>query len=165
MKPLSNIQQSNLDKLSLKSYFKTFEKALDKSHDVDSLTKIVTSKPYSQTKPYLTRRQLKPIDERFSQIELVYEKSSKVKAIVWELDICLSQLIELFGEPIIHNEPYSNTTAFTFRSGNNKIEIIKTRHSKWLRPNGNKIALEYIDENELEIVDPTFSFVQFNIKE
>jgi hypothetical protein len=167
MAMLFNIKQSDLDKLSLKDYFKTIEVALDKNNSVDRLTEFLTSQPYSETKPYLTRRQLKPIDKRFKQIELVYKDSNKVNAIVWDLNISLSQLKDIFGEPIIHNEPYSDSTAFAFRSKNKNIEIIKTRHPEWLTFKGDKKVFQYADSNKQkhEISDPEFSFVQYDIND
>src|SRR4051812_42606716 len=118
MAMLDKLKQSNLEQLSIKDYFKTFEVSLDESINVDELTNFFSSQPYSETIPYLTRRQLKPIDKRFKQIELVYQDIHTIGAILWEIDISLSELIDIFGEPIIHNEPYSNTTAFAFKSKN-----------------------------------------------
>ena len=167
MTTLFNIKQSDLNKLTLKDYFKTIEFALDKNNGVDRLTEFLTEQPFSETKPYLTRRQLNPIDKRFKQIELVYKDSHKVKAIVWDLKISLSQLTDIFGEPIIQNEPYSDSTVFAFRSKNENIEIIKTRHPEWLTIDGNKKTFEYTDKNKQKnkIIDPEFSFIQLDIKD
>ena len=167
MTTLFNIKQSDLNKLTLKDYFKTIEFALDKNNGVDRLTEFLTEQPFSETKPYLTRTQLNPIDKRFKQIELVYKDSHKVKAIVWDLKISLSQLTDIFGEPIIQNEPYSDSTVFAFRSKNENIEIIKTRHPEWLTIDGNKKTFEYTDKNKQKnkIIDPEFSFIQLDIKD
>ena len=111
----------------------------------------------------MNRRKLKPIDTRFDQIELVYDDKNTVSAIVWDLSIPLSKLTEIFGTPIIYNEPYSGTTAFAFKSANPNIEIIKTRHSEWLKKLKYNNFFEYQDKNnqKIELEDPMFSFVQF----
>ena len=161
---LVDLNPFDLEKLSIKDYFKAIESAIGKENNVDRLTIFFTKQPFSETTPYLIRRQLMPIDKKFKKIELVYEDRSKVSAIVWELSLSLSQLIEIFGLPIIHNEPYSNTTAFAFKSTNPNIEIIETRHSEWLKKSKNN-SFEYLDKNnqKKELEDPMFSFVQFNI--
>jgi len=166
MQTLSEIKLLDLQKFTLEEYFKVIELALEKKNSVDTLTELMTEQPYTETKPYLTRRQLKPTDNRFDKIELVYSNRSRVSAIVWDINIYLSKLIEIFGEPIIHNEPYSDSTAFAFRSKNDNIEFINTRHPKWLTQTENKMIFEYTDEYKLRqvIVDPNFSFVQFNIR-
>ncbi len=151
--------------MSINDYFKSIELAIDSAISVDGLTDFFTVHPYVETKPYLTRRRLIPNDTRFKQIELVYKDRNKVAAIVWDITISLSQLTEIFGEPIIHNEPYSESTAFAFKSNNPNIKIIETRHPKWLTMIKGKKGFEYQDEDnqKRELVDPEFSFIQFDL--
>ena len=165
MTSIIDLNPFDLEKLSIKNYFKTIESKLGKENSVDKLTNFFTAHPFSETKPYLTRRHLKPIDTRFRQIELVYEKQNTVRAIVWDLNIILSQLIDIFGVPIIHNEPYDYTTGFAFKSNNPNIGIIKTRHSEWLKKLNNKNAFEYKDKTKqkVELKDTVFSFIQFDL--
>jgi hypothetical protein len=165
MTTLFELRENELEKLSLKDYFKTIELAINKALSIDKLTDFLSVDPYSETKPYLTRRQLIPKDKRFKQIELVYKDSNKASAIVWDMTISLSQLTDIFGEPIIHNEPYSDSTAFAFRSNNQDIEIIKTRHPKWLTKFEGKNIFEYQDKDnqKVKLVDPEFSFIQFDL--
>lgn len=164
MTSLSNID-SNLEKLPLKDYFKTIESIVTKDTSVEELTNFFTIKPYSETKPYLTRRHLIPMDKRFKEIEIVYKTARTAKAIVWNLNIFLSQLVDMFGEPIIHNEPYSDSTAFAFKSINPGIEIITTRHLKWLTKLADKNGFGYQDEqHKIQLLDPEFTFIQFSLK-
>lgn len=162
-----NISQIELRELSITDYFKTVESSITKNMNVDEVTNFFTNFPYSETNPFLTRRQLNPIDNRFERIELVYSDIDKVKAIVWEFRIKLSMLIETFGEFIFQNEPYSNSTAFLFKSQNQNIAVIKTRHPKWLSKTSNKMVFEYLDENEkcIQINNPEFEFIQISINE
>jgi hypothetical protein len=164
MTALLDLKQNELEKLSIKDYFQKIELAINSALNVDELTDFFTIQTYLETKPYLTRRKLIPKDTRFKQIELVYKDSNKVDAIVWNITMSLSQLTEIFGEPIIHNEPYSDSTAFTFKSNNQDIEIIKTRHPKWLTMVKGKKVFEYRDEynQNVELSDPEFSFIQFD---
>jgi hypothetical protein len=165
MTSLFDLKQNELEKLSLEVYFKTIAFAIDKGLSVDRLTNFFSIDPYTETKPYLTRRQLIPTDKRFKRIELVYNDNNKVDAIVWDIQILLSQLTDVFGEPIIDNEPYSDTTAFAFKTDNQNIEIIKTRHPNWLTKMKGKNVFEYQnkDNQKVELVDPEFSFVQFDL--
>lgn len=165
MTTLFDLKQNRLEMMSLKDYFRSIEHSIDSAMSVDNLTNFFTFQTYSEAKPYLTRRVLKPNDTRFKQIELVYKDSNKVIAIVWGITISLSQLADIFGEPIIHNEPYSDSTAFAFSSSNQEIETIKTRYPKWLTKLEGKNVFEYQDKNnqKVELVDPEFSFIQFNL--
>jgi hypothetical protein len=165
MTALFDLERNELDKLSIKDYFRSIELAINSALNVDELTDFFTVQTYVETKPYLTRRKLIPNDTRFKQIELVYKDSNRVDAIVWDITISLSQLTEIFGEPIIHNEPYSESTAFAFKSNNQDIEIIKTRHPKWLTMVKGKNVFEYQNEDnqKVELVDPEFSFIQFDL--
>ena len=98
---------------------------------------------------------------------MVYDDKNNVSAIVWDLTIPLSKLTGIFGTPIIHNEPYCDTTAFAFRSANPNIKIIKTRHSEWLKKLKHNNFFEYQDKNnqKIELEDPMFSFVQFTLSD
>lgn len=166
MAALFDLKQNELEKLSIKDYFKSIELEINSALSVDKLTDFFTVQSYVESKPYLTRRRLIPNDTRFKQIELVYKDSNKVRAIVWGITISLSQLTNIFGEPIIHNEPYSDSTAFVFRSSNQDIEIIKTRHPEWLTKLESKNVFEYQDKDnqKVELVDPEFSFIQFDLR-
>lgn len=163
---LSGTLKTELSQLSLKDYFKKIEDILSVNYTLEELTKLFSDQPFTETKPYLIRRQLRPFDNRFSEIEIVYD-NEKVGAIVWDLKILLSQLTDFFGQPHIHNEPYDNSTAFTFISQNPRIQIIKARHPKWLTELTHKNGFEYRDEknNYIEIKDPEFSFIQFSLAE
>lgn len=166
MTTLFDLKQNELEKLSIKDYFKSLELAFDSTLSVDELTDFFIVQTHVETKPYLIRRRLTPDDTRFKQIELVYKDSNKVDAIVWEIKISLSNLTDIFGEPIIHNEPYNHSTGFTFKSNNPYIEIIMTRHPKWLTLVKGRNVFEYQNENnkKVELVNPEFSFIQFDLK-
>lgn len=155
--------REELQKLSLKDYFKRFEASIDNSIDLKSITDLFTTKNFIEEKPYLIRRMLMPIDNRFKNIEIVYDHNKKVKAIVWELKISLQELNEIFGEPIVYNEPYSNTTAFAFKSNNKCIEIIKTRFNGWLKKLDNEDGFEDESKKTLKIYNPEFNFIQFSL--
>ncbi len=166
MTSLFDIKQAYLQSMSIKDYFKTIELSIGKNINVDKLSDFLTVLPYSETKPYLTRRNLIPVDKRFEKIELVYTNKNKINAIVWDISISLSELIEIFGEPIIHNEPYSHSTAFAFKSNNSDIEIIKTRYPDWLTKVKGKDIFEYQSKNnqKTELKNPQFKFIQIDIK-
>lgn len=158
----------DLKKLPFKEYFKTIESSLGRNNNVDELTNFFSTQPFSESIPYLIRRKLKPLDKRFHQIELVYDiydNRKNVRAICWDVTLFLSQLIDFFGQPIIHTEPYSDTTAFAFKSANPNIEIIKTRFPDWLEKSKDKDIFVYQDKKnqKAELNDPMFTFVQFNI--
>lgn len=163
MTDLFDIKQNDLEKMSIKDYFKSIESSINSGISIDKLTAFFTFEDFVETKPYLIRRKLIPFDKRFKQIELVYKNKDKVDAIVWELTISLSQLIDIFGIPIIYHEPYSESTAIVFKSSNHDISIV-TRHQKWITILKNNV-FEYLNEDnqKSEIVDPEFSFVQFNL--
>lgn len=166
MASLFDLNSFDLKELSIQDYFKTIESTLEKTYNVDKLTNFFTVHPFSEWKSYLNRRTLTSLDPKFKKIELVYQPlNNNVSAIVWELSISLSQLTEIFGVPITHNEPYSDTTAFAFKSTNPNIEIIKTRHPEWLKKLRHKNSFAYQDKNnkKIELEDPIFSFVQFNL--
>lgn len=164
MSSLSSLDSIALGRLPIKTYFQTVKSRLKTSNSLNELTDFFTIEPYRESKPYLTRRKLIPLDKRFKTIELVYKVPNKVDAIVWEIDITLSELVDIFGDPIIHNEPYSDSTAFAFRSDNPHIKIIKTRHPKWLTKVEGKESFEYEDQQQkIEVSNPEFSFIQFSI--
>ncbi|MFN5844190.1 MAG: hypothetical protein ACK46O_00640 [Flavobacteriia bacterium] len=154
-----------LNDLSLKEYFKLLIDTVPNVCNVEDLTHFFTDEPYSETKPYLIRRKLNPKDKRFKNIELVYDDRNKVSAIVWDINITLTQLKDIFGEPLINNEPISNSTSFAFPSTNKNISIIKTRHRKWLTWEQEKNTFEYLNSNnqKVELVDPDFSFIQIDL--
>lgn len=165
MSSIFDLSQITLKKLSTREYFRTIESVIDKRLDVEKLSNFFTTEPYSETKPYLTRRQLIPIDKRFKKIELIYRDKHQVNAVVWDISITLTELTDIFGEPIIRNEPYSDSTAFGFKSKNHNIEIIETRHPQWLTKSPDKSTFEYEDKDKSTktLIDPEFSFVQFKI--
>lgn len=165
---MTNLFEHNiheLNDLSLNEYFNLMIVAIPNVCNVEDLTHFFTDEPYSETKPYLIRRKLNPKDKRFKNIELVYEDPNKVSAIVWEINITLTQLKDIFGEPLFNNEPYSNSTSFTFHTANKNISIIKTRHPKWLTWEQEKNTFEYLNSNnqKVELVDPDFSFIQIDL--
>jgi hypothetical protein len=165
MNSIFDLTQIGLENLTTREYFKTIESVFDKQMDVERMTKLFSSERYSETKPYLTRRQLIPADRRFTQIELVYKAPHRIEAIVWDIRVSLSQLTDFFGEPIVHNEPYSNSTAFGFKSKNHDIKIIETRHPEWLTKSTDKRTFEYEgkDKSIKTLIDPEFGFIQFKI--
>ena len=127
-------------------------------------------KTYETGVPYLFRRQIKSTDNRFDSFEIVYEKYEKfhyekVRAVVFDLKIRLSEIETLFGEHYIANQPYDESTEFAFKSINPEISIIKTRHPEWLKE-VRKRRFEYLLNNQVfTIEDPEFSFIQFNLHE
>jgi hypothetical protein len=161
------LQHTIIDnRLSKSEYLKNFEKEIQKNTTLEALTKHFSKDGnYRTEKPYLYRRKINSSDPRFESFEVVYDKPEKINAIVFDLKIKLSELEALFGAPIIHNEPYDETTAFAFKSTNLDIEIIKTRHPKWL----NKIKekeFEYSEHNNsYKLIDPEFNFIQFDMNE
>ena len=165
MTQLTEILQIELSNLSLYEYFKRMEKLIDKSISLNILTNFFTDKEFTETKPYLTRRKLLPKDKRFSKIEIVYDE--KIKAIVWDLNISLSNLTKTFGKPIMHNNYYDESTEFAFKSENPNIEIIKTRHPESLKKLNGENTYKFKTEsgNETKIDDPEFSFIQFSLKD
>ena len=164
MTQLTEISQIELSNLILIEYFKRMEKLIDKSLSLDILTDFFSDNKFTETKPYLTRRKLVPKDKRFNGIEIVYDE--KVKAIVWDLNISLSNLTKAFGKPIMHNSHYDDSTEFAFRSENPNIEIIITRHPESFKKLNGENNFEYKTENrnEITINDPEFSFIQFSLK-
>jgi hypothetical protein len=119
--------------LSISEYLRNFEKEFQKNINLEDLTRHFTSDNYHRTeKPHLYRRIIKSTDRKFESFEIVHDESGKIHAIVFNLNIKLSELQALFGQTFLQNEPYSNSTAFTFNSTNPDIEIIKTRHPEWL---------------------------------
>lgn len=160
---LNNINISQ--QLSTSEYLKHFEKEIGKSITLESLTKhFITGNNYYTEKPYLYRRKIKSVDNRFESFEIVYDESEKIHAIVFDLKIKLSRLQEIFGQPFMQNEPYSETTAFAFKSVNRDIEIINTRHPNWLTKTKNN-GYEYSekDDDTYTLVDPEFNFIQFTL--
>lgn len=161
------LNRVELSQLPLKDYFKRVESGLDSSVTVDWLTGLFTDLPYEEKKPYLVRRQLQSTDDRFRNIEIVYDTDERVKAIVWNFRnwLSLTQLTEWFGEPIVYNEPYSNTTAFAFKSRNPAIEIIETRYSKWLEKSGSSKGFEMENEEgqKIKVSNPEFGFIQIKL--
>ena len=152
------------NRLSTSEYLKNFEKEIQINTTLEALTKHFSNDNNYQTeKPYLYRRKIKSVDPRFESFEIVYDKPEKINAIVFDLKIKLSELEALFGAPIIHNEPYDETTAFAFKSTNPAIEIIKTRHPKWLT-NTKEKEFEYSEDNSsYKRIDPEFNVIQFDI--
>jgi hypothetical protein len=164
MNSIFDLTQVDLENLTTGEYFERIESVVDKKMDIERMTELFSLGHYSETKPYLIRRQLIPADKRFSQIELVYEAPHRIEAIVWHIRVSLSQLTDYFGEPIIHYEPYSNSTVFAFRSKNHNIEIIETRHPGWLtKLTDNTFEYESKDKSIQTLIDPEFSFIQFDI--
>ncbi|MBA2561558.1 MAG: hypothetical protein H0V14_01340 [Chitinophagaceae bacterium] len=152
--------------LSTSEYLKSFEKEIQKNITLEALTIHLTAdNNYHTEKPYLYRRIIKSTDRRFEGFEIVHDKSEKIHVIVFDLKITLSELENLFGKPFMQNEPYDEATAFAFKSTNPDIEIIKTRHPKWLTKIKDKLYEYSVDNNSYKLVDPEFSFVQFSIKQ
>jgi hypothetical protein len=147
--------------VNLKEYFHIWGNQDFSKLNLDMLTQIFTKTNFVETKPYLYRRKLIPNDNRFKEIELVYDEDKKVKAIVWDLNITYKDLKDYFGEPIIHYEYYSETTAFAFRSKNQCIEIISTRTLGKLNQLGDSL---FENESETKIKNPIFTFIQFTLK-
>ena len=120
--------------------------------------------------PYSFRRQIKSTDNRFDSFEIVYEKYEKfhyekVRAVVFDFKIKLSEIEVLFGEHLMANQPYDESTEFAFKSINPEISIIKTRHPEWLKVIG-KRRFEYLLNNQVfTIDDPVFNFIQFKLNE
>jgi hypothetical protein len=167
MDSLFEVSPNELTNYSLPDYFRYFESRLSRNIDLDSLTAFLSDQPFTEYKPYLTRRKLNPFDNRFNEIEIVYHDNRKVGAIVWELPISLTQLTECFGQFIVHNFYYDRSTEFAFLSKNKELEVIKTRHPEYLTALSDSKSFEYENEQKDKIVfsDPQFNFVQFTLKD
>ena len=165
---MTDFLQNNINisqQLSTSEYLKYFEKEITKNFSLETLTRhFITDNNYYTEKPYLYRRKIKSADKRFESFEIVYDKSEKIHAIVFNLKIMLSKLQEIFGQPFMQNEPYSETTAFAFKSTNLDIDIINTRHIKWLTKTKNNGYEYFENDNTYTLVDPEFSFIQFALK-
>ena len=163
---MTDILQNNINisqQFSTSEYLKHFEKEISKSITLETLTRhFATDDNYYTDKPNIYRRKIKSTDKRFESFEIVYDNSETIHAVIFDLKITLSILQEIFGQPIMQNEPYSDTTAFAFKSTNTEIEIIKTRYAAWLKKGkGNDFIIE---DTSNRIFDPEFSFVQVDIK-
>ncbi len=163
---MTDFLQKNInisEELSISEYLKHFEKEIKKSFNLETLTRhFVTDNNYYTEKPFLYRRKIKSADKRFESFEIVYDESKTIYAVIFDLKIKLRQLEAIFGQALINNEPYSDTTSFAFKAKNPEIEIIKTRYSAWLkREKGYDFIIE---DTSKRIFDPEFSFVQFDIK-
>lgn len=167
MKALGNMTREELTSLPLKNYFEWFEAELTKSIGLEELTELFTNRPYEEKKPYLIRRQLQPVDERFKKIEIVYDAGKPVGAIVWWFKVTLRELVNIFGKPILHYEPYSESMAFAFMSKNPDIDIIKTRYSQASNDMIELKELESVDVKSISdrILNLEFTFLQFDLKE
>jgi hypothetical protein len=156
--------------LPLIEYFKYFEKHLKKNIDLKQLTNLFTEVPYKENKPYLTRRLLKPMDKRFTNIEIIYyDDTNKVGAIVWNFNFILKEVIGIFGKPTILYEPYSNSIQFVFISKNPDIDVIKTRCPNLLIDNKiielHKLELATLVDIDNQIQDLDVTFIQINLKD
>lgn len=145
---------------SLKNCFKLIENDISKETTVDDYTKLFTNLPFTETKPYLIRRQVQPIDKRFTKIEIVYDENNNVRALVWYIKISLNQLRDFFGSETIQEEPYSGSTAFFFKSENKSIRVIKTRFPRYLEKNSDT---NYFESDKSKIKNPEFDFIQFDV--
>jgi hypothetical protein len=169
MKQFGKIKRDELSTLSFNEYFDYFENSLNKNIDLEQLTELFTEIPYQEKKPYLTRRLLSPKDERFKEIEIVYDinNSNKVKAIVWSFKITLRELVNIFGKPIQRYESYSDSLIFLFSSKNPDIIMVKTRLSQSSNEMIDLKGLELANAKEVSnhILDFEFAFLQFDLKD
>lgn len=124
---IEQITKEHLSKYSLKEYFDIMFSILNNKTNIEILTTLFTNDDYTITRPYLYRRQLKPIDNRFTQIELVYDSELKLCAVIWDIKISFNELLFLFGEPIIQYFPIVDSTYFEFSKMNSlTIDVVKT---------------------------------------
>ncbi len=150
---------------SVAEYLKTFEKEFQKKFNLEILTSYLSSNNnYYTEKPYLYRRIINSLDERFESFEIVHDKSERISAVVFNVNIQLSELQNIFEMDCIQHEPYSNSTAFIFKSINPDIETIKTRYPEWLTKLKDSEYEFAVDGTSDIVVNPKFSFLQFNIK-
>lgn len=160
---------SDLLNLTLKDYFEYFQNSLKKDVDLESLTRLFTKLPFKEKKPYLTRRLLLPEDNRFSEIEIVYDvlKSNKVGAIIWEFRSTFRELINLFGKPIIHYEPYSNSVVVAFKCDNPDIDVIKTRYSQSpdIMTELRKMESKDVKSIDNRLLELEFGFLQIDLRD
>jgi|SRR6218665_217323 len=161
---MGNISYEELKKMSIKDYFKFFESFISKNSNIDGLTNLFTDKEFVDKKPYLYRRALSSRDDRFCKIEIVFDDENKLRAIVWDLEILLSDIVEIFGDFKLVNEPFSNTTAFIFESSNPQISEFKTRCSGWLVKSDSLESFVFYDQEKqnIEVHNPKVSFLQLN---
>jgi len=102
----------------LKKYWSDIKEMTQQIKHVDDWTAKLSSGDFTESRPYLTRRKLKPTDGRFSYIELVYEHPEAVVSIVWGIELPLSGLIEILGTMRLHYAPAGGGTIIGFFEGN-----------------------------------------------
>jgi len=152
------------DKTNFKDYFFEMRLLFREQNDLNTLTEILGTEVFTETKPYLTRRKLTSKDDRFKSIELVYETPVLVKKICWNLDINLSQLREYFGNPRFHYAPYGSSTMIGFFDLENQFTGFETIYPGDVNEKDSKYEL-YSEDGKFEVKDDlTLSFVSFDIE-
>lgn len=160
------ISREDLMGLELKDYFKKLANASYSEVTLEELTNLFTNHPFADPKPYLYRRQLSPIDNRFTNIELVYDDEKRVHAITWAIEISLKELQEIFGtKPILQFTPHGESTLFYFKTSNPTIRVINSTFYDYIRKN--KFWFGYTSftkENVKKYTrNPQFKFIQFTL--
>jgi len=135
-----------------------------KQNDLNTLTKLLGTQEFTETKPYLTRRKLAPKDDRFKSIELVYETPELVKKICWNFDVSFSKLREYFGKPIFHYSPHGGATMIGFFDFENQFTGFETIYSGDVNEKGGMYEV-YSEDGEFEVKDDLkVSFVSYDIE-
>ncbi|MCU0416336.1 MAG: hypothetical protein MUE33_04030 [Cytophagaceae bacterium] len=131
---------------------------------LNSLTEILGTCEFSETRPYLTRRKLTPHDKRFTSIELVYETPKEVRKICWYLDVTISELIDYFGEPRFHYSPHGSATLIGFFDSENQFTGFETMYSGSVREKKGKYEC-YSEDGKFEIKENLkVSYISYDIE-
>ena len=153
----------DLSDLSLKDYFSEMKNLFNHKTDLKTLTELLSNGEFTETKPYLVRRQLVPKDERFSSIELVYESSELVQSVFWYLKTNLSSAVELFGDPRFHYVPHGGATMIGFYDHNKQFSGFESNYPGDVKKKLRKYKI--IKENGLKEIkdDLDISFISFKV--
>ena len=151
-------------KTNLKDYFFEMKLLFQKQNDLSTLTELLGTQDFTETKPYLTRRKLTPKDDRFKSIELVYETPELVKKICWDLDINLSQIREYFGNPRFHYAPHGSATMIGFFDFENQFTGFETIYTGEVDEKDGKYELNSEDEKFEVKDDLRVSFLSYDIE-
>lgn len=147
---------------NLKDYFFEMKQLFREQNDLITLTELLGTGEFTETKPYLTRRKLTPKDVSFKSIELVYETPELVKKICWDLDINLSLLKEYFGTPRFHYVPHGSSTMIGFFKEDQFTEF-ETIYPGYVDEKDGKYELNS-EDGKFEVKDDLIiSFVAYNI--
>lgn len=149
--------------LSKLEFLKKIEQSLFLNISLNEITEFfINDHNYIIEKPYLIRRIIKSTYLGIDSFEIVYDSAEKIYALVINVKLNLKELYSLFGKFEVLYEPYSNSSAFLFKSNNPCISLIKTRLNI-IVINSNKNFIEYkLNDKLYKDINPEFNFIQFN---